>query len=54
MPSPTCQRAEGVVTIDVETLRGLLAEQWATLLERVMEGQRDQLSSMNGEVPPMS
>ena len=50
MPSPTRQRAEGVVTIDVETLKGLLAEQSATLLERVMEGQRGQLSSMASDL----
>ena len=50
-PSPTRQRGAGdSVTVDVETLRGLLAEQTATLMDRVMQGQKEQLASLATEL----
>ena len=49
-PSPTKQRAAGQVTVDVETLRGLLAEQSASLLDQVMRGQKEQLTAVTKEL----
>ena len=49
-PSPTRQRADTKVSLDIETLRGLLAEQSATLLDNVMQAQKDQMSAMASEL----
>ena len=49
-PSPTRQRADAQVAVDVETLRGLLAEQSAALLAQVMKGQREQLATVTIEL----
>ena len=47
--SPSKQRA-AQVTVDIETLRGLLAEQSAALLDKVMLGQRRQMQDLAGEL----
>ena len=48
-PSPQRQRP-APLAVDVETLRGLLAEQSAQLLEKVMKGQREQVENMATEL----
>ena len=48
-PSPTRQRPSSV-TVDVETLRSLLAEQSASLLDKVMQGQREQIEAVSKEL----
>ena len=47
--SPSKQRA-GSVSVDIETLRSLLAEQSAVLLDKVMEGQRQQMQQLAGDL----
>ena len=47
--SPSKQRA-GQVTVDIETLRGLLAEQSSALLDKVMTGQKAQLQELAGDL----
>ena len=48
-PSPTRQRPSSV-TVDAETLRSLLAEQSASLLEKVMQGQREQIEAVRTDL----
>ena len=48
-PSPRRQKP-AAVSVDVETLRNLLAEQSAQLLEKVMQGQREQVEGMAADL----
>ena len=46
--SPT--KRQGHLSVDVETLRSLLAEQSAAFLEKVMTGQKNQLDAVASEL----
>ena len=47
--SPSKQRA-GQVAVDIDTLRALLAEQSASLLDKVMVGQQRQMEQLTGQL----